>query len=355
MTEQENQIVEWTGDIYDPPGTEDVVRFTAWMQARWTRHLEDEAASDSSGAQSVANNWLSECGHPCARHTVYLRTGAAKSPRDPTFMAVLIHGDIVERATVTDVREVLGLDWLKSQASVFDEATKLSGRIDGGVRRRRVRESVIIAEVKGMQGQAFNRVQPGLAGLYSIYDHPNWWIRKFLGQVCGYMYLGNEVGAVLILRNKATWDLKFVPVPRDHEVCAFVWSAIQERARLVNEHVDEGTIPDRIKWDKSICERCEYASTVCHPDRPAKGVEILTHPSLIQTMEECDASRETARTYDERWEWVKANLRAAAEASGRDRIIVAGRWEAKVASNGAVRVKPLPQGGLTFEEDDDDQ
>lgn len=343
-------------NVYVPPPTNDVVRLADWMQARWARHLLDEATSDSSGVGPVANNWLSEGGHPCIRHSYYHRTGADRAPFEPILMSVFRFGDVVERETVADIREKLGLDWIKSQMSAFDRELRLSGRIDGGIKRREEREATVIGEIKGVQGQAFAAIKPGLAGLYDVYKHRQWWIRKFLYQIGGYVCLSPGTNGMLILRSKSTWDIRFIPVPRQHEITQSVWRDLQDRTSEVNAAVEANEAPDRIKYTKDVCSRCEYADTVCHPDRPAEGVEILTHPALIESLEEMDALEEQSKVYDERKSWVKAQIRAAAEASGRDVVIIGGRWEAKVAKNKAVRIKTLPEntGGLIFGEEDDE-
>lgn len=333
-------------DVYIAPSTNDVVGFARWMGRRWIRAFEDRRRAPLE----ASSNWASSIGHPCPRILYYQRTGAEKKQHSARTMMVFERGNAMERDTVDILRTEMGIDWIRSQVAAPKDDLNIGIRLDGAVRGRlNDSDPYLITEVKAVNAREFAKITDGdIQGIHDMLERCSWWIQKHPYQVAVYLRYFQEPGAIIIVREPSSWGAKFVPMPADAPIVSVLWDRVEERAKATNAAVEAREVPEPMAYDKSACGMCDYAETVCFPERHNEGVEVLTHPDVVTAAREFMEIKETVS----RATGLQDYLREIVLATGRDRVILGDAVEAKVAPAGkgkSVRFSPL-RGDLLFEE-----
>jgi hypothetical protein len=328
-------------NVYIAPHTTDVVGFARWMARRWRQAFADLRQEN----KAASSNWASLLGHKCLRHIYYKRTGAEAKELRPETQAIFESGNLIERDTVSAVRQHLELDWVRSQDSVPKDSLNIGAKIDGGIRGLYNREDpYLLAEVKRVNQREWAKITDGdIQGIHDMREKCAWWIQKYVTQGAIYLHYFQEPGLIFILREPSSGWAKFVPMPLNASITVELWEEAKDKAETINAALKAEAIPDRMPWHKQICGMCDFADTVCYPERANKGAEILDHPDLIKAAAEY-VDKDSAR---KRAEELKAHLRDIVLQTEMDHVVIGDVLEAKVSESGAVRLMEL-KGNLFF-------
>ena len=333
-------------NIYIPPRTNDVESFAKWLGRRWVQAYQDMIQSWGQ----AYSNYASSVGHPCERHLYYQRIDAERKPITPRLQMVFQRGNVMEDETISFMRSSMDIEWAKSQQSAPKDDLNIGMKIDGGIRGRGNREDAyLIAEVKTANAHEFAKItRDDVQGIHDLLNKCGWWLRKYVYQAVCYLRYFQEPGVIIIVREPASWDAKFLPMANGSPIYLKLWDEIESKVKRINAAVEAGDAPERIVYDKSVCEMCDYSTTVCLPEKANEGAEILAHPDVVSATEELLGLEDQAKRVKD----VKAFLRDLVLQTGRDHVILGDLAEAKVSKAGAVRITPL-KGDLFFGGDDD--
>jgi len=322
-------------NVYLTPHTTDVVGFAQWMGRRWRQAFADLRRENGP----ALSNWASLLGHQCLRHIYYKRTGAEAKETRPETQAIFESGNLIERDTISVVRQLLELDWIRSQDSVPKDELNIGAKIDGGIRGLyNVEDPYLLTEVKRVNAREWAKITDGeIQGIHDMRDKCAWWIQKYVTQGAIYLHYFKEPGLIFILREPSSGWAKFVPMPADAQITIELWEEAKAKAQTINAHLEAEQLPERIPWDKQICGMCDFADTVCYPERANKGAEVLDHPNLVKAARELVAVQAAAKRLRE----LKDYLREIVLQTEIDHVVIGDALEAKVSSSGAVRFTEL--------------
>lgn len=279
----------------------EVVRLAELVEAT---HVE--WCSGRRRASPAQSNRAGELGDPCTRRLVYPHLQPeAMAVHSPGLQAVFDLGNIVEAATVRELGD-MGFEWVQSQRPFRDLERNIAGYIDGGIRVKGHGGKVTIGEIKSMAPHAYAAIRPGLDGLEDLIHHRAWYVRRYPTQVAIYLHLSGEDGGVLILRDKVSWAMKVIPVPR-LRVEGLITAALA-RAEEVNALVKARQLPERIPYDATICGRCPFAGA-CLPPRTGAGVQLLDDAELLELLREREDLEPGARRFGVVDKRIKAAVR----------------------------------------------
>lgn len=319
-------------NIYLQPHTTNVQSFARWLGKRWKQAFRDNIRSFGA----AMSNYASSIGHPCIRSLYYSRVGAERIPIEPRLQMIFRRGEVMEDDTISFLRSEMDVEWVRSQQSAQKDHLNIGMRIDGGIRGRMNRgDPVLIAEVKTTGPNEFRKIaRDDIQGLHDMLTKCSWWLGKHVYQVVCYLKYFDEPGAIIIVRDPVSWDAKFLPMPADSPLVDKLWTEIEHKASTINDAVETEQEPPRIPYNKKICGMCDFATTVCFPEKEYAGTEILTHPDLVGAAKELLKLRDFVNRADE----IKAYLREIVLQTGCDSVVVGDVLEAKVLKSGDSKI-----------------
>jgi len=198
------------------------------------------------------SNWASEAAHPCNRFLVYCRLNWAERKgldlparyrvQDGKRYESMIRGDL----------EAVGYEVLLNQASFRWEAFEISGKIDGMIAPPGYSYRRLPFEIKCMGSYLYERVLRA-RHVRELIESPIYWIRKIPSQLNIYLLLQALPAGLLILKSQGHKP-KILPMILDYDLA----DQNLERLISVNEHVRKKTYPPKMKYDKKLCDRCDF-------------------------------------------------------------------------------------------------
>jgi hypothetical protein len=322
------------------------------MRWRRDRALEDRRRENAP----ATSNYASLLGHICLRVLFYSRMGAEKKPHSVRTMAVFRSGEMVEREVTNFMRTEMDLDIVRSQEAAPKTDLLIGCRIDGGARGiHQTDQPYVLIEAKRLNTHQWQKVTDcDIQGVHDLLsERTGWWTTKYIWQAVAYIRLYNEPGLVFVLMDPSTGLEKYVPLPADAPIVDEIWKKIQTRAKYINACVEANDCPDPIPYSKQICGMCDYKDVSCFPERQHEGVEVLSHPDILQAAEEFLELRDMARAFAEK----KAYLRELILATKRDHIMLGDVAEVTVRGDKTktVTIKRPKGGALFFGSEDEDE
>lgn len=275
-------------------------------------HLQSERKS-----WAPACNYAYNSGHPCARNLVYHRLNwQEKALPSTTSLLIFREGNLHEDAVIKLLMEA-GIKIIETQRPFEIKQIQLRGKIDGQILDEETGKKYP-AEIKSMNPYDWEAIN----SLEDMRNSKKVWIRGYVTQMMIYLLgLSMEEG-IFILKNKVNGALKFVLCRLDYEYAEKEFKKLE----LVNEHVLNGTYPDRIT-DRTVCQYCDFKH-LCLPDEVSDAINIVDDPELLSLLEARERLKESAKNYDSLDKQVKDRLDSAAEGVH----LVAGQFQIKIQS-----------------------
>jgi len=225
---------------------------------------------------SYQSNRASEIGHPCLRYLVFSRTRWQEAQL-PSLKKLLLfeEGQKQELQVLRDLQDA-GIRVLQQQRPLYNEELNLIGHVDGMIE---VGGELLPLEIKAVNPTSFDRIDR-FADLETSRHH---WERNWAYQLQAYMLLSGKPGAVLVLKNKLTGEIKDLLFKREGKIIA----AIEEKCRLIEEMVKREEVPEPPEEiDERICQDCRF-NHICARDleREAKTL-FWEEEEIVELLEE---------------------------------------------------------------------
>lgn len=263
-------------------------------------------------------NRASSIGDDCERRLVYERTSwREKQKHDVGLEYIFAVGRLLEKP-VMDMIQKTGFGIIRQQEPFEYKSggeTLLTGHIDGILVDRDGGEYVL--EVKSMHPNIWDGVNDE-AGL----DRKPW-TRKYAPQLHMYM-LGLEIPrAVWILVNKSSGRIKQVNTELDWSIC----EAVLTRCKSINNHIRNGTLPERLEptpENAEICEKCPFR-TICAPAINYGELKLIIDEDLAAQVDEMQEKEKARNIYEKR----KKDLKEKLDATGTTNAVIGSWWYRK--------------------------
>lgn len=260
----------------------------------------------------------------CLRRGVYERTHwQDREMHDVRVQLIFDEGNNQERQVLIDLAAA-GVSIIEQQSAWTWEPYQLSGHIDGVYVEDGVSYPV---EIKSMSPHIFNTVK----SFDDFKKKP--WTRAYMAQITLYMLSKNIDKGIFILKNKSTGELRQITVDLDYDL----GEACISTAEQINEHVKNGTFPDRID-DRQKCKECPF-KLVCLPEISfGEELKIKDDPILESRIDRYLELNETAKECDHIYDVIKSESKASAENGSLNTMIGKYHLTGKTDTRGAFRL-----------------
>ena len=297
------------------------------------------------------SNRASSLGDACDRKLVYARTAwRHAAPPDVSLQMIFEDGIAQEKAWAMRMMDA-GFDLDKSQQSLEWPEYQISGHIDGRIRIPGDDASYLY-EFKSMSAFGYQRTREWRDFLLSPYYH------HYPAQISAYLLMNNEDTGLFILT--ARGQFRVLPVEVDYQYA----ESVLQQAERVNQHIENGTLPDQITKDfhgipaYKFCEICPYLGH-CAPDqRTAEGLVFVDDAQMEEWLVDRASNEPGKRAFDKADKKIKDVL-SKMERPGSTHLLNVADWiiDGKKDRRGAwrytFRVVDLQPKTVEDEADDD--
>jgi CRISPR/Cas system-associated exonuclease Cas4 (RecB family) len=266
-----------------------------------------EAALKRITIYPVRSIWASQVMHPCLRFNEYKITRwQDQLPINPELQLIFDKGRDEEKIVLRNLEDA-GFEYRQNQRSLEEILKngaskmryKISGKLDLELGHPKLTNGVFYpAEIKSMSPFVYDSIDT----LEDMLNHRSYYVRMYPGQLMSYLLMmaGQEIG-IMILENKVTNMLKFIPVPLDYHI----GERILANAETINTVVDavekdpehaEDLLSPRIEYDDKICSRCPF-NHICLPNAEFGGVSIELGEEVIAALKRREALEPFVKEY----------------------------------------------------------
>jgi len=295
-------------------------------------------ASRVHGGSLATSNWPTVLAHPCEAYAVYMRTVPPPQRRalDPKLGMIFAEGDDQARAIKRDLLD-MGYEVEGAEGQMAWPAYQISGRKDLTIRKVGVKRGVD-AEIKSCSPFTYDSIN----SVEDIRTHKWEFIQKWDRQVCLYMVLKGVERYWLVLKNKASGQIKIVEYTLGDDELRIA-SAMTDKAEKTNKLVQIGQMPDASMKISTpdLCAECEFFN-VCLPELNfGIAAKVLTDEMASELAAKTDRLTELkplAKEFEELDEEVKGEIKALCVDGGES--VVYGDWVANIKR---VEMKAQPQ------------
>lgn len=236
-----------------------------------------EAKTRKIRISPVNSNRASQIGHPCERRLVYMRTRWQEQILpDPDLMFIFEAGSTIEEEAVKELKEA-GFIIQEQQIAVSLPEYQITGHLDFKISENG--KDFYPCEVKSMSPFYCDKIQ----SLDDMLNSDKPWLKSYPAQLLLYMWMSDEDEGLFYIKNKATHKPHTIWVCFNGDTLDYV-EMILDKAKRINEYVAKGKLPNRIEYQSSICDRCEYRH-ICLPDMNFDGAEVLNSPDIEALIE----------------------------------------------------------------------
>ena len=283
--------------------------------------LVDESKKKKIKIYPCHTNRASNAGQECARRLVYERTAWDKKLlHDVGLQYIFDEGNRSEKATVEDITEA-GLTLVEGQRPFTYPPLQVTGSIDGKIADG---QSRIPIEAKSINPYDFQTIKD----FASVANHKKAHIRGYLAQLMMYLIMDNQEEGILLFRDKNSGRYKQINVAIDYTFL----ESILKKFELVNEHIKNGTLPDRVE-DLTICKNCPFRAE-CLPDVSfGEAMRPVSDDYLVQLIERRASLADLSSEYNQLDEELKDLVKKRAE-NKPAHFVINGTWEATVKPHG---------------------
>jgi CRISPR/Cas system-associated exonuclease Cas4 (RecB family) len=240
----------------------------------------------------------STLGFPCERRLFYDRSAWSEAALPSIdVQGIFLAGHDYEANLIRRLEEA-GYRWRRHHRAVEWKAVGITGHIEGELSEDG--ETWTLAEIKGLHPFYYDRVQD-----WRDFLHMGPIYAQYPAQIQLYMLLENVEQAVLIVGQKGSYRLKFLPVTLDFD---YAEALIQKAERVTQAVAAQDGGPPRVT-DRQVCRVCPYL-TICLPDQDAgAGAEFVADPDFVARLEQREALAPAARTYADLDQAIKAQVK----------------------------------------------
>lgn len=232
-------------------------------------------------------NRASEFGHPCIRYLVFKRTRWQEAqPHDVRLQMIFDEGHLQEQAVLRDLQDA-GWQIIEQQRDYHWEKYQITAHLDGKLLHL---DHSYPLEIKSMSPFVFQAVN-SYEDLKENKRYPH--LRRYPAQMQLYLLLSDSEEGVLLLKNKATGELKELWVKLD---MAFAEELVL-KAETVNQYVERGETPPPIQWDEKLCGSCPFGH-ICLPEAKRDALEITDDPEIEAKLDRRAELDTAASEYD---------------------------------------------------------
>ncbi|MEO0132613.1 MAG: hypothetical protein ABIK73_06785 [candidate division WOR-3 bacterium] len=236
----------------------------------------------------VHSNRASELGHPCLRYLVYCRTRWEDRlmPSDE-LQVVFNEGRIHERAVI-ELLNNAGIPVVEQQSTQFWREFNLSGSIDGKIL---LDGRAIPIEIKSVSPYTFEKIND----VDDLFLAKQYYLRKYPTQMLIYLLLNNTDYGILILKNKASGQIKFIEIYLNSYL--EVAEEAIKKCELVEKHIKGNTLPDQIN-DYDVCGDCSFFH-ICMPNIDLQELQFVSDKELEEKLERREELSKYVKEYNE--------------------------------------------------------
>ncbi len=248
----------------------------------------DNAISKEIKRYACHVNRASAIGDICERKLVYERTHwQEKKLHDAGLEYIFRIGNQLETPVLRLIEDA-GFEVTRQQEPFLykqNNKTLLSGHIDGVLVDANNEKYVL--EVKTMHPAIWQSME-------SVRDFErHHWTKKYPWQLTMYMF-GLEIPqATWILVNKSSGRLKQINYTLDYDFA----EKILQRCERINNHVENGTLPDYLQGNPDYCESCPFLG-ICTPPLERESMQMIVDENLIKDIDEMQELEPSSKRYE---------------------------------------------------------
>lgn len=246
------------------------------------------------GPKPHYTTWCSEAGHPCLRYLIYRRTHWEQFQALPAYVQPRLETGIALHEKAKESFRNKGFQVYENPDALHDKELEISGYMDFEIACEELKAigiKSIPVEAKSVEDWYIDKykiIEDVLAGDY--------WVRKWAAQGGLYCWCRNkELGLIHLRSLKRERNIPFSIL--QGSVIDFVHE-LMENLKKVNEHIKKGTLPDRIKYEPSICKNCN-AKHICLPDEPISDGQVIIDEKLEKKLIRRDELISFKKEYDQ--------------------------------------------------------
>lgn len=258
----------------------------------------------------------SDLGHPCIAYLCWTRLAGEKAETpDKVLACIFAEGRVQEQAVISDLLS-LGYEIQQAQRAVYWEKFEISGHIDGWLYKQG--EKAVLIEIKSVSPHAFSKFQT----VEDIKAAKQYFYVKWISQLQVYMLMESVETSWLILKNKATGELRVIEVPLDYELAESLIKKAEQVKALVS--ITEPNLGPVKANNIDLCEGCQFR-TICMPSIDAgAGAKAFNDPEMEAALDRRAEVQANAKEYSDLDDEIKEKAKRAFEAG--DMMLICGKW-----------------------------
>ncbi len=253
-------------------------------------------------------NRASSIGHPCERYLYYVREAwEQKAPHDTRLQGIFDLGNILEPHIVAEVQlaaQRIGLRFLGQQQAFVDKTANLSGHIDGFLTKLEEPDVKWPVEIKTTNPHTFDQIK-SVDDMLNARQH---YLRSYYDQLQSYLFMTAQQFGIIVLANKSTWQLRFIPVELNFEY----YESVLKKCERINAAIAAKEPPPR-HIDFDICSECAF-KTICF-DGATLQLPTFDSDRLVNAIMEKESNEAGHKAYEAAGKIIKEECeRAGGEA-----------------------------------------
>ena len=213
-------------------------------------------------------NWASSIDHPCLRFLTYSQSNWRDKQLPSVETEYLFEEGNDSEKKIKSLIENEGYEIILDQKYFTWDKYLISGKTDGFLEFTLPGLKVPLRgplECKSVATHAFDKMRT----IEEIKESRSYWIRKCISQLNIYMLMSNYEWGFLALKTYRRRP-RILPMMVDLEL----GEKCLQTCEQVNHFVAKGILPDRILYDPSLCDICDF-DHICQP------VKISEYPDQI--------------------------------------------------------------------------
>lgn len=273
------------------------------------------------------SNRASELGHSCERYLVYCRTrNELRKKPSVDLQFIFDAGNAVEQAATEELKKA-GFKIIQQQRDYEWKKFNITGHLDFKISIPENGDKAYPVEVKSLNQFDWEKINT----LKDMFESKKYWIKKWPAQLTLYLLLSEEEWGLFYLKNKQSYRPKAIWMELDLEY----GESLLKKAERINNHVAEGTLPERISGENGVCDSCDFLH-LCMPDRSyGEGLQIVDDERLLELLNQ----REELKTFVDEYYEIDKQVKTMVE--GKNGIVISP-WliEGKYVDRAGYTVKP---------------